>query len=124
MDEAHKIERIRIIQDRIRCPELFSRIISAEAAAELIRDGARQDLNVAVIEAVGIDRDGNLLLDPGAKNSAKLVEGADKVIAELNVVRIADDVGTFAVLCGPGKIAAVVITDRQKTAVKTKKCCN
>ena len=124
MDEADKIERIRIIQDRIRCPELFRRIMSAEAAAGLIRDSALRTIKAVIVEAIGIDSDGSIIPAAGSGGAAALVADADQVVVELNVVKSGDWSGMPHILCGPEKIAAVVITDKRDKAKKMKNGCN
>lgn len=113
MDAAQKIERIRVIQERIRCLLLFERIISAEAAAELVKDGALHDVKIIMVEAIGIDSEGNIIPASDIKNIPASIADADKVIVELNVVKAGDRGGTQHIRCGPEKIAAVVISNQE-----------
>ena len=102
-----------------------------------IKNGYFGKIDVAVIEAVGIDEEGNIIPSTSIGCSNTLVEYAEKVIVEINtwqptklegmhdvysprrmketeaipVVRANNRVGMPYIRCRPDKIAAVVITD-------------
>ena len=102
-----------------------------------IKNGYFGKIDVAVVEAVGIDEEGNIIPSTSIGCTNTLVEYAEKVIVEVNtaqptklegmhdiysprrmteteaipIVRANNRVGMPYIRCRPDKIAAVVITD-------------
>jgi len=102
-----------------------------------IKNGYFGKIDVAVIEAVAIDSEGNLIPSMSVGCSDTLVEYAEKIIVEINasqpdglegmhdvysprrlpetepipITHVGDRIGTPYIKCDPDKIAAVVLTD-------------
>lgn len=102
-----------------------------------IKNGYFGKIDIAIIEAIGIDDEGNIIPTTSVGSSNVLVEYAEKVIVEINtaqpvklegmhdiysprrvpdsepipIVRPNNRVGMPYIRCNPSKIAAVVITD-------------
>lgn len=102
-----------------------------------IKNGYFGRIDIAIIEAIGIDEEGNIIPSTSVGCSNVLVEYAEKVIVEINtsqpvklegmhdiysprklketeaipIVRANNRVGMPYIRCRPDKIAAVVITD-------------
>lgn len=102
-----------------------------------IKNGYFGKIDLAVVEAAGIDEDGNIIPTMSVGCSDVLVQCAEKVIVEINtcipveieglhdiytperipftkpipIVSPGDRIGTAAIPCGPDKIAAVIFCD-------------
>jgi succinyl-CoA:acetate CoA-transferase len=105
--------------------------------AQQIDYGFMGQLDVAIIEAVAITANGDLILGPGVGNSPMFVKHAKTLIVEVNtaqplelegmhdifvlpkpphrreipIYRVADRIGQPVVSCGIGRIAAIVESD-------------
>lgn len=108
-----------------------------------IKNGYFGKIDIAIIEAIGIDDEGNIIPSTSIGYSNLLVEYAEKVIVEVNtsqpvalegmhdvysprrvpeteaipIVRANNRVGMPYIRCKPEKIAAVVITDIRDSTV-------
>lgn len=101
--------------------------------------GMLKKVDVAIVEALAITEEGNLIPTTGVGNAPTFVKNADKVIVEINLKKpmalegmadiymtenppnrkpimicdVADRIGNTYIECGFDKIAAIVITDLQ-----------
>ncbi len=106
---------------------------------EMIREGQLGSLDVAIIEAVAITKDGGIVPSTSVGNSPTFVMMADKIIVELNlkqsifldgvhdiyipeprphrnpvpVLCVEDRIGTSYIPTDPDKIIGIVITERE-----------
>lgn len=107
------------------------------AVAQMLRYGFLGKMNVAIVEAVAITEDGNIIPSTSVGNSPTYVKAADKIMVEINlsqplslegmhdiyipddppnrkpipIVNADDRIGKPYIECNPDKIAAIVITD-------------
>lgn len=105
--------------------------------AQEVRYGFFGDLDLAIVEAAAITEDGHIIPTTSLGNAPTFVKMAKKVIVEINtsqplalegmhdvyipkdppnreplpLVKPDQRIGTPYIVCGPGKIAAIVITD-------------
>ncbi|WP_027400506.1 acetyl-CoA hydrolase/transferase family protein [Anaerovorax odorimutans] len=106
---------------------------------QYVNYGMLKKVDVAIVEALAITEDGNLIPTTAIGNSPTFIKSADKVIVEINlkkplamegmadiymtenppnrkpipICNVADRIGTTYIECGFDKIAAIVITDLQ-----------
>ncbi len=106
-------------------------------APQYVRYGYLEKIDVAIVEAVAITEEGNIIPSTSVGNTPVFVERADKVIVEINtsqplelegihdiyspenppnrkpipILKPDDRIGTPYIPCSPDKIEAIVVTD-------------
>ncbi|MDK2821221.1 MAG: succinyl-CoA:acetate CoA-transferase [Clostridia bacterium] len=119
--------------------EIIYTDIHLSKVAQYVRCGFLGPLHIAIVEAVAITPEGNIIPSTSLGNSSTYVQEAEKVIVELNInqplslegmhdiytpkdppncepiplCNVNDRIGTPYIPCDPKKIVAIVITDER-----------
>lgn len=127
------------IRDKINKGELEYIDMHLSHSTQYVNYGALPKVDIAIVEALAITEEGNIITTSAVGNAPSFIKNADKVIVEINlrkpmamegmadiymtenppnrkpipICNAADRIGTPYVLCGFDKIAAIVITDMQ-----------
>lgn len=127
----------KLLRSKINSGEVAFDDIHLSHMPQQIRYGFLGKIDIALVEAVSITKDGGIVPSTSVGNTPTFVHMADKVIVELNVsqpielegmhdiyepddppyrkpiplLNIDDRIGTRYIPCNPDKIVAIVITD-------------
>ncbi len=127
------------IRNKINEGEVDYVDIHLSQSAQYINYGVLKKIDIAIIEALAVTEEGNIVPTTSIGNSPSFIKNADKVIVEINmqkpmslngladivllenpphrkpinICKPSDRIGTTYMECGFDKIAAIVITDAQ-----------
>lgn len=127
------------IRDKINKGDIEYIDMHLSHSTQYVNMGAIPKVDIAIIEALAITEDGNIITTSAVGNAPAFVKNADRVIVELNLLKpmalegmadiymvgnppdrkpinickAGDRIGTPYVECGFDKIAAIVITELQ-----------